>query len=163
MKAAKRFAIIVGVVILIALIIGLLLATIFHALLAVLYVFLIILALLLIAATAFQIYSIALLIRTISTVRNEMKPLVASVQETVGIVQDTARSAGQTVSTISSATKLTSEFALGPPVNTVAAILTGQSMLRTFFGKGRVRTRAEQRRQKQREAMEATQAGGDDA
>src|SRR5437667_4535282 len=99
MQAAKRFAIIVGVVVLIALIIGLVLATIFQALQAVLYVFLIILALFLIMATMFQIYSIVLLIRTIQTVRDEVKPLVTSFQETVGIVQDTARSAGQTVST----------------------------------------------------------------
>jgi hypothetical protein len=160
MKAAKRFAIIVGVVVLAALIIGLVLATIFHALLAVLYVFLIILAILLIAATAFQIYSIVLLVRTIQTVRDEMKPLVTSVQETVGIVQDAARSAGQTVSTIGSVTKLTSDFALGPAVQTVAAVVAGRSVLRTFLGKGHARTRAEQRRQKQKEAMEAAQARG---
>ena len=160
MKTAKRFGITVGVIVLIALIIGLALATLFHALLAVLYVFLIILALFLIAATMFQIYSIVLLVRTLQTVRNEMKPLVASVQETMGIVQDTARSAGQTVSTISSTAKLTSEFALGPTVRTAAAVIAGQGMLRTFLGKGHARTRAEQRRQKQREALEAAQARG---
>ncbi len=157
MQAAKRFAITTGVVVLIALIIGLVVATIFQALQAVLYVFLIILALFLIAATTFQIYSIVLLIRTIQTVRNEMKPLVTSVQETVGIVQNTARSAGETVSTISTTAKLTSEFALAPAVHTVAAVVAGQGILRTFLGKGHARTRAEQRRQQQREAMKAAQ------
>jgi hypothetical protein len=163
MKTAKRFAIAVGVTALIALIIGLVLATLFNALQAVLYVFLIILALFLIAATVFQIYSIVLLIRTIQTVRNEMKPLVASVQETVGIVQDTARSAGQTMSTIGSTAKLTSEFALGPTVRTAAAVIAGQGMLRTLLGKGHARTRAEQRRHKQMEALEAAQARGDES
>jgi hypothetical protein len=163
MKVAKRFAIAVGVMVPVVLIVGLALAARFNALLAVLYVFLIVLALCLIAATAFQIYSIVLLIRTVQTVRNEMKPLVASVQETIGIVQDTARSAGQTVSTISSTAQLTSEFALGPTVRTAAAVIAGQGILRIFLGKGRVRTRAEQRRQKQREALEAAQASGGEA
>jgi hypothetical protein len=160
MKVAKRFAITVGVIVPVVLIVGLALAVRFNALLAVLYVFLIILALFLIAATAFQIYSIVLLIRTVQTVRDEMKPLVTSVQETIGIVQDTARSAGQTVSTISSTAQLTSEFALGPTVRTAAAVIAGQGILRIFLGKGHARTRAEQRRQKQREALEAAQARG---
>jgi hypothetical protein len=146
--------------VLIALIVGLVVAFWFNVLLDVLYVFLIILALLLIAATVFQLYSILFLIRTLRTVRDEMKPLVASVQETVGIVQNTARSAGETVSTISGTAKLTSEFAVGPTVRTVAAILAGQTMLRTFLGKGHVRTRAEKRRQQQREAMQAVQEEG---
>jgi len=162
MQAAKKFAIIIGGVILIGLIIGLVVAFIYHALLTVLYVFLIILAILLTAATAFQIYSIVMLIRTIRTVRNEMKPLVASVQETVGIVQDTARSAGQTVSAISNTAKLTSEFALAPVIHTAAALVAGQGMLRVFLGKGRARTRAEERRQQQKEAMQAAQASGGD-
>jgi hypothetical protein len=160
MQAAKRFAIIIGGVVLIALITGLVLATIFQALLTVLYVFLIILALFLIMATAFQIYSIVLLIRTIKTVRNEIKPLAASFQTTVGIVQDTARSAGQTVSTIGSTAKLTSEFALGPTVHIAAIVIAGQGVLRTLLGKGRIRTRAEERRQQQAEAMQAAHATG---
>lgn len=162
MQKAKRFAIIIGAVVGVLLIVGLVLAAIFHVLLAVLYVFLIILALLMVAATAFQIYSIVALIRTIQTVRDEMKPLVASVQETVGLVQDTARTAGQTVSTIGKTTKLTSEFALGPAIHAAAVVVAGQGMIRTFVGKGRVRTRAEERRQQQLDAMHAAQIGGGD-
>jgi len=94
-----------------------------------------------------------MLVRTITTVRNEMKPLLVSVQETVGIVKDTVQTAGHTASTIISTARLTSEIAIAPGVRAVAAIVATQQMIRVFFGKGHVAKRAEQRRKQQMEAL----------
>ena len=151
MRGTTRYAIIAGVILLI-LIIGIVVAAFFGRLLEVLYIFLMLLAAFMVTATFLQIYSIVMLIRTITTVRDEMKPLLASVNETVGIVKDTAKTAGHTVSTISATTQLTSEFAVGPSVRAVAAVVAGQQMLRVFLGKGHVGSRAEQRRKQQMEA-----------
>ena len=158
MQSAKRYAIIVGVVVGLVLLVGIILAAFFGVLLQLLYITLIILVLLMVMAVLFQIYSVIKLLRTIRTVRDEMKPLLNSVQETVGIVKDTAKTAGSTVSTIGTATKFTSELALGPSVRTVATVMAGQEMLRVFLGKGHVRSRAEQRRKEQMEALEAAEA-----
>jgi hypothetical protein len=160
MKGATRYAALVGVIVLVLLIVGIIVAAVFHVLLDVLYIFLMVLAVLMIAATLFQVYSIMMLVRTIKTVRDETKPLLSSVQETVGIVKDTAKTAGHTVSTISNATRLTSDFALGPSVRVVAGLVALQQVFRVFFGRGYTRTRAEQRRQQQMEAIQAS-AGGD--
>src|SRR6266487_3409228 len=153
MQSAKRYAIIAGAVLGVIVIGGLIIAAIFHVLLEVLYVFLILLAALLIAATLFQVYSIVMLIRTITTVRDEMKPLISSVQETVGIVKETASTAGHTVSTIDTTARLTSEIAIAPGVRAVAAVVAVQQIVRVFFGKGRIASRAEERRKQQREAL----------
>jgi hypothetical protein len=153
MQSAKRYLLITGVVVGVLIVGGLILAAIFHVLLEVLYIFLILFAALLIAATLFQIYSIVMLIRTITTVRDELKPLLASVQETVGIVKDTAKTAGHTVSTIGSTAQLTSEIVVAPSVHAVAAVVAGQQIVRVFFGKGHVARRAEERRKKQMEAL----------
>lgn len=156
MKSATRYAIVAGVIV-VLLIIGIIVAGIFGVLLEVLYIFLMLLAALMVAATLFQIYSIIALIRTITTIREEMKPLLSSVQETVGIVKDTAKTAGHTVSTIGNTAKMTSEFALGPSVRVAAAVVAGQQMLKVFLGRGQVGTRADERRRQQMEAG----AGGD--
>ena len=153
MQTAKRYLIIVGIAVAVIVVVGLVLAAIFHVLLEVLYVFLILLAALLIAATLFQVYSIIMLIRTITTVRDEMKPLLSSVQETIGIVKETASTAGHTVSTIGSTARLTREIAVAPSVRVVAAVVAGQQMIRVFFGKGRIASRAEERRKEQLEAI----------
>ena len=158
MKNAIRFSIIAAVV-LVLLIIGIIVAGIFGVLLETLYIFLMVLAALLIVGTLLQVYSILVLIRTITTVRNEVKPLLASVQDTIGIVQETAKTAGNTVSTVGATAQLASEFAIGPSVRVVAAALAGQQVLRVFFGKGQTKSRAEQRRKEQMEAMAA--AGGE--
>jgi ABC-type multidrug transport system fused ATPase/permease subunit len=160
MQAAKRFVLIVSVILAVLLIVGLILAAIFKVLTDVLYVFLIILALLMIGATLFQIYSIMALIRTIRTVRDEMHPLVASVQETIGIMKETAQTAGHTVSTIDQTTKLTSEFVLAPVIQTVSWVVAMRGMMRVFFGKGHVRSRAERRREQQLEAMRENREKG---
>ncbi|HZU00942.1 MAG TPA: hypothetical protein VFA10_14840 [Ktedonobacteraceae bacterium] len=151
MKGATRYAIIAGVVLLL-LIIGIIVAAIFGVLLDVLYIFLMLLAALMVVATLMQVYSVVLLIQTITTVRNELKPLLASVQETVGIVKDTAKTAGHTVTTIGNTTQFASEFAVGPSVRAVAAIVAAQQMVRVFLGKGHVASRAEKRRRQQMEA-----------
>jgi hypothetical protein len=160
-QAVKRFSIIVAIILGVLLVVGLTLAAIFKVLLDVLYVFLVLLALLMVGATLFQVYSIIALMRTIRTVRDEMKPLVASVQETVGIVKDAAQTAGHTVSTIGQTTKLTSELALAPVIQTVASVVAVQGMVRIFLGKGHVRSRAERRREQQLAAMQESREKGE--
>ena len=77
MQNAKRYSIIVGVVVLVLLIIGIVLAAIFNVWLDILYISLIIVATFTLLVLAFQIYTVFLLIRTITTVRDELKPLLA--------------------------------------------------------------------------------------
>ena len=161
MKRALRLAGIIGAIVLVLLIIGFILAAVFNVLLDVLYIFLIILAAITLISTALLISSVLLLIQTIVTVRDEMKPLLVSVNQTADYLKDTAKTAGQTATTISSTAQLTSDFALGPTIRTTAAILAGQRMLRVFLGKGLVRSRAEERRRQQWEAMQASAGGGD--
>ena len=153
MKGTIRNAIIIAAIVGVLLIVGLVVAGIFNVLLDVLYIFLIILAAFSLIGTGFLIYAVLMLIQTITTVRNEMRPLIASVQETVGIVKDTAKTAEHTAQTIGSTAQLTSEFALGPSVRVAAAVVAAQQMLRVMTGKGHVRSRTEERRRQQMEAI----------
>ncbi len=155
MQCAAKNVMIAGGILLLLLIFGIVAAAWFGVLLDVLYIFLMLLAALLVIATFLQIYSIVLLMRTINMTRKEMEPLLASVQETIGIVKNTARTAGNAVTTIGATTRLTSEAALGPSVRAVAAMVAGQQMLRILLGKGHVRSRAEERRKQQMEAQAA--------
>lgn len=157
MRGAIRYAIIAGVV-LVVLIIGIILAAIFGVLLDVLYIFLMILAALMVTGTLLQIYSVIMLIRTITTVRDEMKPLLASVQDTVGIFKDTAQTASHTVSTIGSTAQLASEFGVGPGVRAAAAVVAGGRVVSVFLGRGKPGTRADKRRKEQMEALRAAEA-----
>jgi hypothetical protein len=151
MRGAKPILIGAGVaVVLFALF--LFLAAWFGFLVETLYVILIVLAFLMVAAMAAQIYSIYRLINTVNTIKAEMQPLLVSVNDTVTIVKDTARTAGNTVSAIGTATNLTSNFVVGPSVRAAAIISATRQVLRTFFGRGYVRSQYEQRRQQQREA-----------
>lgn len=147
----KKISIAVGVL-LVLLIVGIIVAAIFGVELDVLYIFLMLLAILMIAATVFQVYWVVMLIRTITTVREEVRPLLLSVQETAGIVKDTAKTAGHAVSTVNVVSQLASEFALGPGVRVVAALIGGQQILRVLLGKGHVASRFEERRKQQMEA-----------
>jgi hypothetical protein len=149
--AMKNISIAVGVL-LVVLIVGIVAAGIFGVLLDVLYIFLMLLAVLMVAATVFQVYWVIMLIRTITTVREEVQPLLSSVQETAGIVKDTAKTAGHAVSTVNIISQLASEFAVGPGVRVVAALLGGQQALRVLFGKGHIASRFEERRKQQMEA-----------
>ena len=160
MKGAIRFAAIGGGILVVLLIAGFILAAIFGVLLDVLYIALIILAVFSLLSTLLLIYALVMLMRMISTVREETKPLIASMQETVGIVQATARTAGHTASTVGNTAQLAKEFAIGPSVRTAAAVFAGQQVLRVFLGKGHTRSRAEQRRKQQMELeMEAATGG----
>ena len=163
MKGAIRNAAIVAGVVLVVLIIGVILAAIFHVLLDVLYIFLMLLAALMIVGSLLQALSIVALIRTISTVREEVKPLLASVQETVGIVKDTAQTASHSVKTVTNVAQLTGEIAVAPSVRAVAAVVAGQEMVRVFLGKGHTRTRAEKRRKEQLKAIERFDSAHPDA
>jgi hypothetical protein len=117
-----------------------------------------ILAALMVVGTLLQVYSIIILIRTITTVREEMKPLLASVQDTVGIFKDTAKTASHTVSTIGSTTQLASEFGIGPGVRAAAAVVAGQHMLGVFLGRGKTGKRADKRRKEQADALRTAEA-----
>jgi membrane-bound ClpP family serine protease len=152
MQKAKRYSLIAGIVILVLLIIGIVFAAIYNAWLAILYIALIILAAFTLAVTAFQIYTIVMLIRTISTVRDEMKPLLASVQETVDVVKETAKSAGQTAVTVSTAARFTRDFAFAPTIQVTALLLAAQRTIRVFLGRGLVGSRLDQRRRQQMDA-----------
>ncbi len=159
MKNVKLYAIIVGSVVLALLIIGIFFAAIFNAWLDILYVSLIIAATFTLLVAALQVYAIVALVSTISTVRNEMKPLLTSVQETVGVAKDTvdavqemAKSAGQTATAIGATARFTSDFAIGPSVRVAAMLVAVQQVLRVFLGRGHTGTRADQRRKQQMDA-----------
>jgi methyl-accepting chemotaxis protein len=171
MQKATRYAIVAAIVLLVLLIAGFVLAGIFGVLLDVLYIALITLAFFALVSTALLIYALLMLIRTITTVRNELKPLIASVQHTVGsvstsveetteAVKETAKIASQTATTIGSTARLTTEVFVAPSVRAVALLVGGQQMFRVFFGKGRTRRRYEERKQEQMELIELNSTEG---
>ena len=151
----KNIALITGAVLVIVILGIIIVGVTTGHMIDVVYVSLIIVALFTLAVTVLQIIAIIRLIDTISTVRNEMKPLLASVQETVGVVQETAKKANQTVATIGTAARFTSDFAVQPGVRAVALLMAAQQVIRVFMGKGHVRSRADQRRKQQMEAEAA--------
>ena len=170
MKKAIRYLIIVGISVLVILVVGLVLAGIAGKLIDVLYIFLIILAAFSILSTAALIYLLFTLIRTITLVRDEMKPLIGTVQESVGsvkgsmeetldLVKDTAKSAGQTASTIGGAARLTSEFGIAPGVRAASVVLASSQVARVFMGKGHTKQRYEERRKKQMELLKSAAEG----
>ena len=162
MQRALRYVKIVGIVLGILLVAGLIIAGITGHLLDVLYITLIFLAFFSLLATALLIYAVALLIQTILLVRDEMKPLLHSVMETVGVaketaevVKETAQHAGQTAGTLASTARLTRDYAVAPTVRAAALVLAGREMTRVFLGRGRARTRVEERRQRQADLLRA--------
>jgi len=162
MQRALRIAKIVGIVLLILLVAALFVEYWFGQLLNVLYTTLIFLAFFSLLATALLIYAIMMLIRTIFLVRDEMRPLLNSVldtmslaKETAEVVKETAQHAGQTAGTLASTARLTKEYAVAPTVRAAALVLAGREMTRVFLGRGRTRTRAEERRKKQEELLRA--------
>jgi hypothetical protein len=169
MQRAKRYIIIIGISVLVILVVGLVLASIFNKLADVLSIFLIILATLSIVSTAALIYLLATLIRTIMVVRDEMKPLLGTVQETVNTVKGsmeetldevkaTAKSAGNTASTIRSTANLAS-FGVAPAVRAASVVVASSQVARVFMGKGRSRHRYEERRKEQMELLKAAAEG----
>lgn len=160
MRRALRYVIIVGIVLILVLVGGLILAGVKGQLLNMLYIVLIILAFFSLLSTALLIYAVVTLIQTIMLVRDEMKPLLTSVMETVGVaketaeaVKETAQHAGKTVGTVASTARLTRDYAVAPTVRAAALVLAGRQMARVFMGKGHVRNRAEERRRRQEELL----------
>src|SRR5258708_13780648 len=164
MKRALLYVKIVGAVLGIVLVGGLIVAGIFGQLLNVLYIVLIILAFFSLLSTALLIYAVLMLVRTILVVRDEMKPLLHSVMETVGVaketaevVKETAQHAGKTAGTLASTARLTKDYAIAPVVQATALMMAGRQMVRVFTGKGHVRTRAEEPRKRQRASLRVEQ------
>ncbi len=160
MQRALQIVRIVGIGLGILLLVALVIAGIFGQLLNVLYIVLIFLAFFSLFSTALVIYAIVMLIQTITVVRDEMKPLLISVQETVGVaketvevVKETAQHAGKTANTVATAARLTRDYAVAPSVRATALVLASQQMVRVFAGQGRTRNRANERRKKQEEMI----------
>ncbi|GHO43432.1 hypothetical protein [Ktedonospora formicarum] len=160
MRGAMRNALIAGAVIFAVLAVCIIAAAWFGVLLETVYIFLMLLAAILVVATFMQIYWVASLIRAIATVRDEVKPLVSSVQETVGIVQDTAKTAGHTASIVSTVSNLASELVVAPGVRATAGAVAAGEMLKVFFGKGSKKSKYEERILQQAEEIRAS-GGGD--
>ena len=168
MKKAKNYLLIASISVAVLLIAGFILAGIFDKLLDVLYISLIVLAAFSLISTALLVYLLLTLIGSVTTVRNEMKPLLASVnqtvtsvrgsvEETLESVKGTARSASHTASTIGATAQLTNK-AVGPTVRVAALVVAGREAVRIFVGKGHTRRRHEERRKQQMVMMDA--AGG---
>ncbi len=160
MQSALRYVKIVGIVLAVLLIAGLVIAGIFGQLLNVLYITLILLAFFSLLSTALLIYAVVKLIQTILLVRDEMKPLLTSVTETVGVAKETAEAfketaqhAGKTVGTVASTARLTRDYAVAPAVRATALVVAGQQMVKVFTGRGHARSRAEERRRRQTELL----------
>ncbi len=169
MKKARNYLLIISGVVLVLLIAGFVLAGIFGLLLNVLYIALIVLAAFSLISTALLIYLLLTLINTVTTVRNEMKPLLESVnqtvssvkgsmEETLATVKDTAKSAGETASTISSTARLAGQT-VGPSVRVAALLVASQRAARVFVGKGQTRKRYEARRKQQLEMLDGASGG----
>src|ERR1700686_2485747 len=133
MQRAKRYIIVIGISVLVILVAGLVLASIFDKLADVLSIFLIILATLSIISTAALIYLLATLIRTITVVRDELKPLLGAVQETVntvkGSIEETldegkaaAKSTGNRASLIST-TVAVGSFGVAPALRAASVMV----------------------------------------
>ena len=168
MKSALLYLRIVGIALLILLIGGLVWAGFTGQLLNVLYIILIFLAFFSLLSTALLIYAVIVLIQTIVVVRDEMKPLLASVQETVVVaretvaaVRETAQHAGKTAGTLASTAMLTREFAVAPTVRAAAMVLAGREMVKVVAGRGQVQKRAEKRRQRQEKNLRESVEGGE--
>src|SRR6266481_6259154 len=142
-----------------------------YAIVAAIVLLVLLIAVFALVSTALLIYALLMLIRTITTVRNELKPLIASVQHTVGsvstsveetteAVKETAKIASQTATTIGSTARLTTEVFVAPSVRAAALLVGGQQMFRVFFGKGRTRRRYEERKQEQMELIELNSTEG---
>lgn len=164
-QKTTRYVILISAVVLAVMITGFIFARIFGVLLPVFYISIIVLASLLIISTVLLIYALLTALQTFATVTDEINPLLTSLQhsvemisqsveETTEVVKDTTRSAGQTATTISSTTRMATQYAVGPSVRAVGFLVGGRQMLRVFVGKGRARRRYEERRQQQLELIE---------
>ncbi|MGH2498418.1 MAG: hypothetical protein ACRDIV_27300, partial [Ktedonobacteraceae bacterium] len=81
-----------------------------------------------------------------------------SMEDTLGEVKATAKSAGNTASTIGSTANLAS-FGVAPAVRVASVVVASGQVARVFMGKGRSRHRYEKRRKEQTEFMKAAAEG----
>ena len=164
-ERTTRYVILISAVVLALMITGFIFARIFGVLLPVFYISIIVLASLLIISTVLLIYALLTALRTFATVTDEINPLLTSLQhsvdmltqtveETTEAVKDTTKSASQTATTISSATRMVTQYVAGPSLRAVSLLVGGQQMLRVFLGMGRARRRYEERRQQEMELIE---------
>lgn len=167
MRGVMQWLKIAGIALVVALVAVLVIGFVTGHLLDVLYVTLIVLAMFSLFSTALLIYAIAVLTRTIKEMRDEMQPLLASVTETVDVaketavvVKETAQSAGKTAGTLAGTARLTRDYAVAPTVRAAALVLAGREMTRIFLGRGKARSRYEERRRKQEDLLRAEAAGG---
>ena len=160
-----RYVLLVSFVVLAVIITAFVFARIFGVLLQVFFIAIVVLASLLIITTVLLSYALLTALRTFATVRDELNPLITSLQhsidmisqsveETTEAVKDTTQSASQTATTISSTTRLATQYAVGPSVRAVGFLVGGQQLVRVFLGKGRARRRYEEHRQQQLELKE---------
>ena len=165
LEKTTRYVILISSTILALMIAGFVVARLFNVLLPVFYIAIIILASLLIISTVLLIYTLLTALRTLATFRDEVDPLLTSLQHTVEMVtqsveetaeavKDTTKSATQTANTISSTTRLATQYAFAPSVRAVGVLVGVQQMVRIFLGKGHSRRRYEERRQQQLELIE---------
>lgn len=164
-ERTTRYVILISAIVLALMITGFIFARIFGVLLPVFYISIIVLASLLIISTVLLIYALLTALRTFATVTDEINPMLASLQhsvdmishsveETTEVVKDTTKSASQTATTISSTTRMATQYAAAPSLRAVGFLVSGQQMVRVFFGKGRARRRYEDRRQQQMKLIE---------
>ena len=163
-EKTTRYVILISSAILALMIAGFIVARIFGVLLPVFYVAIIILASLLIISTVLLIYALLTALRTFATVTDEINPMLVSLQhttemlsqsleETTEVVKDTTKSASQTATTISSTTRMATQYVAAPSLRAVGFLVSGQQMARIFLGKGGARRRYEDRRQQQLELI----------
>ena len=164
-EKTTRYVILIASIVLAVMITGFIVARIFGVLLPVFYVAIIVLASVLIISTVLLIYTLLTALHTLATMRDEINPMLlslqhtvemvtASVDETTEAVKVTTRSASQTATTISSTIRLATQFMGVPTVRAVGVLVGGQQMVRLFFGKGYARSRYVERRQQQLELLD---------
>jgi hypothetical protein len=164
-EKTTRYVILIAAVVLALMITGFVVARIFGVLLPVFYVAIIVLASLLIISTVLLIYALLTALQTLATMRDEVNPMLLSLQHTVEMVTEsvdetaeavkgTTMSATQAATTISSTVKLATQYTAVPTVRAVGVLLGGLQMVRIFFGKGHARNRYEDRREQQLELLD---------
>ena len=133
-EKTTRYVILIASLILTLMIIGFIIARIFGVLLPVFYVAIIVLASLLIISTVLLIYTLLMALRTLATMRDEVNPMLLSLQHTVEMVsesvdettvavKDTAKSATQTATTVSSTARLATQYTVSYTHLTLPTIL----------------------------------------
>jgi hypothetical protein len=164
-EKTTRYVILIAAIVLALMITGFVAARIFGVLLPVFYVAIIVLASLLIISTVLLIYALLTALQTLATMRDEVNPMLLSLQHTVEMVTESAdetteavkgttRSATQAGTTISSTVKLATQYTAVPTVRAVGVLLGGLQMVHIFFGKGHARNRYEDRREQQLELLD---------